>query len=809
MRTLAWFSGGFAGACLLACYGLGGPVPAGLALLLCLAALALWRCARPQKGAYPDLSLLPRGRRLRFALARRLTALLAGSVLAFGWFAAYTAFFYAPAQALAGTEGVISGTVSSYPEETSIGGWSMTLRLDGGFRAPDVLLYASQEWGGLKPGDHVTAQARLEPSTQMYGEQTTYYTAKGVFLVAYCDHPPLETQPASHVPFRHWPELCARYLKSGIRAAFDEAAAPLALAVTIGDQDGLDEALSSALTRSGVLHAVVVSGMHISFLVGVLLFLCRGRRGVALALVPLLFFFALMSGASPSSLRAVLMQVVLLAAPVLHREGDGPTSLALALLILLLQNPFAAASISLQLSFGSVLGILLAANPLNQVLLTPFRPRLKGRTGLPARAAWQLCRWVSANVSVSLAAMLFTTPLLTLYFRQIPLIAPLTNILTLWAVTLLTIAGLFLGVLGIFLPGLAAIPGAVLGLLARYIRWVVMALGRLPLACLDASQPLFLLWLAAAYLHLPAILWGRRHARRLAAAALSLTLLLASAIGLNAWGVARSDLTVTTLDVGQGASTLLLSGEWAALVDCGGSGGDNPGDLAADRLAGLGRTHLDLLVLTHLDDDHFNGVQQLFHRLDIAQVVLPPAQSHPLQYALLQRLAQAEGAQLTVVDQAVQTYPLGHAQLTLYPPMGQGTSNEEGLFAQCSVDGFDLLITGDADAFVERMLIKYQPLPDLELLLVGHHGSAGSTDPELLDRLRPEFAIISVGRNTYGHPASDTLARLETAGAQVWRTDRDGSVTVTVQDGRVSVSPPSTIPTEGGDDHAAQTQAQT
>ncbi|HIT32271.1 MAG TPA: ComEC/Rec2 family competence protein [Candidatus Enterenecus stercoripullorum] len=787
MRRLTWFSGGFAIVCLLACYGLGGPLSAILTMVLGFGALVVWRFTRLKKNEHPNLSLLSARRRRLLGLSRRLLALCLGGVLAWGWFAAYAALFYAPAQALAGTDETISGTVSSYPEQTSIGGWSMTLRLDGDFRAPDVLLYGSEEWGDLKPGDKVTCQARLEGSTRMYGAETTYYTAKGVFLIAYCNEPPLHTEIAKQVPLIYWPDLCARYLKAGIYAAFDPAAAPLAAAVTIGNQDGLDEALSSALNRSGILHAVVVSGMHISFLVGVLLFLCRGRRGVVLALVPLLFFFALMSGGAPSSMRAVIMQTVLLAGPVLRREGDMPTSLGLALLLLLAQNPFAAASISLQLSFGSVLGIVLAAAPLNQVLLNPFRARLKGKATLPARVAWQACRWVSANVSVSLAAMLFTTPMLALYFQQIPLIAPLTNILTLWAVTALTIAGLFLGVLGIFLPGLAAIPGAAVGLLAHYIRWIVLRLGSWPLACLDAENPQFQLWLAAAYLHLPAILLGKRHGRRLAAAAVSLALLLGVAIGFNAWGVARADLTVTALDVGQGASTLLLSGDHAALVDCGGSGGDNPGDLAADQLAALGRNRLDLLVLTHLDDDHFNGVPQLFQRLDVAQVVLPDVQTHPDQLSQLRALARQEGAELTFVEEDILAYPLGHAQLTLYPPMGQGTSNEEGLFALCSVEDFDLLITGDADAFVERMLVKYQPLPDLELLMVGHHGSAGSTDSMLLDRLRPELAIISVGYNSYGHPAQDTLDRLEQAGAQVYRTDQSGSITVTVTDGLVSI----------------------
>ena len=105
----------------------------------------------------------------------------------------------------------------------------------------------------------------------------------------------------------------------------------------------------------------------------------------------------------------------------------------------------------------------------------------------------------------------------------------------------------------------------------------------------------------------------------------------------------------------------------------------------------------------------------------------------------------------------------------------------------CSQGEFDLLITGDADSFVEQMLVKYYPIPDLELLMVGHHGSKHSTSARLLDVLRPELAVISVGYNSYGHPAPEVLERLESSGAQVWRTDLSGPITVTLRNGTVSV----------------------
>ncbi len=779
MRKLAWFSGGFGAACLLSCYAVKGFIPAVSALLLFACGMLVCQFTRPRNLESRDLSLLPSRRRISLQIARRSAALFLGAAMAFLWFWGYSALFYAPTESFAGTEQTISGEVSSCPEETSIGGWSMTLRLDGDFRSPDVLLYGSEDWGDLKPGDHVTCTARLKSSDFLYGDETTYYTARGLFLLAYCNDPPTVVR-ANSIPVRYWPDLCAKALKEGIYTAFDDTAAPLAAAVTLGDKDSLSQQDYSALNRSGIMHAAVVSGMHISFLVSVLLLLSGGRQRVALCLVPILIFYAFMAGGTPSAFRAVIMQTALLAGPVLNRESDPPSSLGLALLILLIQNPYAAASVSLQLSFASVAGIILVSGRLARTMAAQTKLRIKQKT------LRRLCNILFANVAVSLGAMLFTVPLIALYFGQIILVSPLTNVLSLWAATALMVCALVIGTLAVFLPGIMVFPGALAGLLAHYIHALTSFIGRWPLACLSGENPYFLIWLAAAYLFLLTIVLARKKSRQTLYSLICLTLLLGASVGLNRWSLRQSDLTVTALDVGQGASTLFLSGDSAVAVDCGGNSQSDPGDLVADRLAALGSTELDALVLTHLDDDHFNGVAQLFWRLDIKQVFLPDSVSDPKKLLQLLDLAAAEGAAITFVTET-QTFSADGTVFTLYPPLSGGTSNEEGLFVLCSHGEFDALITGDADAFVERMLVKYYPLPDIELLMAGHHGSGSSTSPELLDTLRPELAIISVGYNSYGHPDDNVLSRLAARGTQVFRTDQSGSVTLRIHNGEVSV----------------------
>lgn len=791
MQKLAWFSAGFAAACLWASYFELGAAPVLTAAALLGLALAAWLRVRPRPNEHPILLRRPKDRGplsrwTLYQLSRRGLALCLGGLIALGWAGAYFALFRAPAENWVGDEAAISGEVSSYPTPTSIGGYSATVHLDGGFFAPDALVYGGPDWGALKPGDRVACTARVTLSTRAYGDETTYYTAKGVYLLAYCNDVP-GVAAVERVPVHHWPALCAHELREGIYAAFDSTAAPIAAAVTLGDKSGLDEQLYSAFNRAGLMHAAVVSGFHISFLVQMALALCARRRGAALAMLPLLVFYALMAGGTPSAFRAVIMQSALLAAPIARREQDAPSALGAALLALLLQNPFAAASVGLQLSFASVAGILLVSDPLFRWMCRPLKAKRPPKTQTLSLALWKLGRGVLSSVSASLGAMLFTVPLIALHFGQILLLSPVSNVLVLWALSLLMVCALVLGTLALFLPGPAAALGTIAGLTGHYARWAVLGLGRFPFACLSTGSRYCLVWLAAVYLSLLAAALGREKPRRPLVPALALILLLCAAIGLGRLEVDACDLTVSALDVGQGSSTALLSGGRAVLVDCGGSGWRSAGDAAADYFASMGRTRLDLLALTHFDSDHVNGVEQLLYRMEVDKIAIPAGGAGLGDAAWVVELAEREGAEVLLVD-GTQELALGDADLTLFPPLGGGASNESGLFVLCSHGEFDVLITGDADAFVEKMLVKYQPIPDIELLVVGHHGSKNSSCEEFLKATAPELAVISAGaNNSYGHPAQETLDRLEAMGSQVRRTDEEGTVTVSLRDGKVGI----------------------
>ncbi len=765
MRILAAFAFSFAAAVFGTVYGGLDPVLLPLGGVLALAAVVTGLAVR-------------RKSRTR----TRALLLLSGLACGFLWTALYMAVFFQPARDLDGQTVRLTATVADWPQEGSYGGCTVPVRAETeSWVKVSAILYTDGQGAGLHPGDRIETIAHCTLGDRTFaGEKITYYTAKGIFLRAQA-YGRLEVERPAHIPPQYFAAWASRALKTGIDAAFPEDVAGFVRALVTGNRDNLTDEFTTSLERAGLSHTVAVSGMHLAFLASLLTALLgRGRRSTALFTILWVALFCGIAGNTPSVLRAAVMILMLQLAPLLDRERDGPTSLALALFLLLWVNPFSAAHIGLQLSFTAVAGILLVSDRVQGWLLKKLRmDQLSKPRGWGERLLRAGPYFAVSTLSATLGASVLTIPLVALHFNIISLIAPLSNLLTLWAIGFLFLGGLGVGTLAIVLPGPAAVLAVPFAGLARYLQWVIDLVSRPALAALPLESVYYRAWLVLIYALLLVSIRGKgRRPVWMPLAAGTAGLVLAVVLTRETFGL--GDMGVTVLDVGQGQSVLVRSG-YLVLVDCGGDSRDDPGDVAANYLQSVGRSDIELLVVTHYHTDHASGIPQLLRRIDVGEIALPDVEKDSPLRAEIIAAAGEKGIPVRFIREEEQFYLTREGDtVTVLPPMAEeGAANELGLTVLVSHKTLDVLITGDMETEGERRLVETADLPDVEVLVAGHHGSNTSNTRELLETVKPDLALISVGQNNkYGHPGWDALVRLDKIGAKIYRTDLYGTIEV-------------------------------
>lgn len=741
--TLLCVAAGVTLAALLGVYLSGGWVfPMGVACLLGWLVLFLWK----------------RYRRVRWVIL--------GAALALLWLTAYGTLFQAPAEAMENRTIRMEAVVTDWPVKSDYGA-SCTVRAgeeDG--RKVKAIFYGDRDLLELRPGDRISCVARCTPADRVGGEDSLYYTSKGI-LLKLKGYGSLKVERLEGISLRYGLTILAGGVRERIDELYPEREAGFLRALLTGDKSGLDQVDQNNFKRVGLSHVVVISGLHVSFLVGFLTLFLKPERKTHLAVLLLVIVcFTLMTGSAPGTVRAAILTALTLIGTNIRRETHPLVSLSAGLLFLLAWNPYAIANASLQFSFLSTAGIFVFGQPWSRAWLQAF-PK-------PCR------RWVSplvGTVAVSLGTMLFTVPLSALYFGQFSLIAPLSNLLTAWAVSLAFLGGMLSVLLGMIFFPLGQLLAGVVGLPVRFFLWYSGAASRLTLAALGIGSVYFALWAIFAYAVVLLYLFVPVERKRPVLPLCACVVTLCLSVCLNAGSIRRWDMTMTVLDVGQGQSIVLNSGSACALVDCGGS--YNPGDTAASYLQAQGRSTLDLLVLTHYDEDHAGGVPEVMGRLSVRAIAMPDFDADNALRQEIEALAEQGGTTIHYIAATSQT-AFGKGELVLYAPVGGGSASNENCLSLLARSGdWEALITGDMPMEEEARLMARESLPDVEVLVAGHHGSKHSTGEALLEQVRPEIAVISVGRNnSFGHPTQEVLDRLDDVGAEVYRTDANGTITL-------------------------------
>ena len=600
----------------------------------------------------------------------------------------------------------------------------------------------------LATGQRIVVEARLDrplgfrnPGTFDYAERlrrrgvTVVGTARGERIVALDQREP------------PWPAQIKARAVAAMRESLPPVSAALLAGLLLGERTDLPDDVDAAFRRAGVYHVLAVSGFNVALVASttwVLLTLARApRRVAALGALLLVVGFAAVVGTQPSVLRATVMAVLVLAALLLDREASVLNSLALASLAILAVRPADIHDPGFQLSFAATAGIVLAP--------------------LPRRR-------VAAALSVSGAAQLAVLPIGLAHFNQVSTIGILANL----AVVPLAGVATVLGLVAVAVDGVSAVAAgwlfAATWPILLVLRGAVAAAAAVPGAVvhLPAPGPIAIAgYVAALALGLAACgrrATRRRLARRMGAAAV---IIVALSVLATLWPAVRLPdgvLRVSLLDVGQGEAIVIEGPDGRTVLVDAGAGGpyrlDAGERVVAPFLWNRGILGLTAAVVTHPDADHAGGmaaIRELF-------TVRTPWDGAP-------------GAGPLV---------LGGAVITPLAAAAEGR-NDAARVLRVDFGLVSLLLASDIEAAGEQALVASGAPLGAAVLKVPHHGSRTSSGAALLSAVRPSIALVSVGaRNVYGHPDAGVLARLIAAGADLYRTDRDGALLLET-DGRTLI----------------------
>jgi competence protein ComEC len=589
-------------------------------------------------------------------------------------------------------------------------------------------------------------------------------------------------------------------------------------ALVIGDRAGISRELRERFALTGLAHMLVISGLHLGFvaaaafsLVRLLMMFfpalaARGYANKAAALGAALAASAYAAIAMPhvSTARALVMVLAYALAVIADRSRALLASLALAAIVICLALPGSTADIGFQLSFVSVIAIVLGMRR----FAAWWRRRIGAHDNAEHTATWtrRAAAAITGYVAVSFWALTGVAPLTAYHFNQFSAVGVIANSVV---VPIMAIGGVICGLaacaIGLVAPALGAPLLIVAGWSLALGTWLAGWFVRWPGAYFRIFTPtpleiaivygFLLLWLTALIERGAITSFARLSAsaqlsvgwRR--ACVIALCVMLAADAGW--WAHARwfeGGLRVTFLSVGEGdAAVVRFPGARVMLIDAGGAwpGGFDFGERVVARyLWGEKIMRVDYLVVSHPDLDHFGGMAFVARNFLPREFWVTSAVKHERMYTALMAEIGMEKIPLRIVDSAMRPLVLGGASVRCLGPApdeAETRDNNLSMVLRIAERTQSVLFTGDIEAAGERVLLARTPASALAstVLKAPHHGSRTSSSGAFIAAVRPQVAVLSLGyRNHFGFPAAEVVDRYVAAGARVLRTDRSGAVSV-------------------------------
>ncbi|MDE6529879.1 MAG: DNA internalization-related competence protein ComEC/Rec2 [Lachnospiraceae bacterium] len=649
-----------------------------------------------------------------------------------------------------------------------------------------LICYLRQEAPPMGATVLLTGEIAVFPTATNPGEfdQRKYYLLQG-----YCGKVSVEeivSVSEEYDVFREGMYRLRRYLSSVLDAALDEQDASVMRAMLLGEKLQMDRDIKKLYQANGIAHILAISGLHIS-IIGIGLYQCFKRLAFPLYVsagfaMMIMAAYAVMTGGSVSTIRAVVMFGFMVLAACVKRSYDLPTALSAAALCSVLSEPYVLYRTGFWMSYLAVFGVAV------------LHPALMEGIDIKDKKLHALCAAVTGGFCVNLA----TLPVLLFSYYEYPVYSIFLNLLVIPLMSVLLAAGIFTVAAGcIFLP-LGKLAGFIVHVILCIYEWFCHAVMNLPgrswIAGVPEAGKILMFYGVLILITLSGKKIGRKRLPRMK---VHVRFLLIGVVILMMGLRTDQGLRITLLDVGQGDGICIRAEGITCLIDGGSSSQNRLAEYQIEPfLKHEGISEIDYWLITHPDQDHCSGYQEMMemgkeNAITVHTLVLPDAYGVRESCAELIALAERNGVQVLMLSSG-EYLQAGKLKLTvLHPREGYRTEdvNESSLVVSVEYENFCGIFTGDATAESEREVIRYWEeygCRPVQLLKVGHHGSSTSTSEVFLQYCIPQVAMISCGRNNrYGHPHEEVVERLKQFGCTVYRTDESGALSVYVRGGKM------------------------
>ncbi len=538
----------------------------------------------------------------------------------------------------------------------------------------------------------------------------------------------------------------------------------------IGDTSNISNETKEDFQKSGITHLLAVSGSNIATVIlfsNYIVIKLFGKRYSDYISIIFIVFFVLISGSSPSVVRAGIMAILNLLANILIRKTESINNLIIASFFILIYNPLAVINIGFLLSFAGTIGIIVFSKGINKFL----EKYIKIKT-------------FSEIISLNLSAQIMIFPITLYFFNSFSLVGILANLLIIPVITLLTFSGISILFSSLVSMRISKIISLVINLITNYILAVIKSLEYL--GFLNLSMPTPKIWMLAVYYifvyleysnfkienqnYISRVSESKNNLFKLKALKI-LQVLICVIIGVNVLlkFLPRNYTEITAIDVGQGDAFLIVTEKGKRILIDGGGSETSDYDVGKNilmpYLLDRGFMKIDYIFISHAHADHIDGIYTIVENFRVDKIFVGPQLENDEKILKLKESAKKEKIAIVEIFEENKIKIDDLEFEILYPSKNvlEENINNLSLIVKLNCNGREILFTGDAEEEVEKYLIKkYDNKLDVDILKVGHHGAKTSSSEEFIKVVSPDISIISVAKdNNYGHPNKEVIRRLE------------------------------------------------